>query len=38
MELALIIFIGLLGFAYISIMAYLFMPFNELFPDRHKKQ
>ena len=37
MEIAILIFIGLLGLAYISIMAYLFMPFNELFPDRDKK-
>ena len=37
MELAILIFIGLLGFAYIGIMAYLFMPFSELFPDKDKK-
>ena len=37
MEIAILIFIGLLGLAYISIMAYLFMPFSELFPDKDKK-
>ena len=36
MEIFTLIMIAILGLAYIGIMAYLFMPFDELFPDRKK--
>ena len=36
MEIFMLIMIAILGLFYIGIMAWLFFPFDELFPDRKK--